>query len=459
MRVADTFFAKNDVVETFKYSNPNMNWKNIISSLLLIHLLTVITICAQPQKKLIEVQVAPTKAGWTYELGEKVDFEIRVLKNGEPIPGINARYQVGLEKMPPEEKGNLTLKDGTETVKGGTLKQPGFLRCEVWVDYNGETYHDWGTAGFEPESIEPTVQMPDDFDQFWTNAKEELSNVPIDAKLTLQPDLSTADINVYHVSLKNIQASWRGFSRFYGMLSVPKKPGKYPAILAVPGAGVRGYGRDDRAANGVIVLKVGIHGIPVNLPNEVYQSLGAGALGGYSTYNLDDRDQYYYKRVYLGCVRAIDFIYTMPEFDGETLAVTGGSQGGALSIITAGLDDRIKYLAAYYPALSDVTGYLKGRVGGWPHMFANYDKAKHPDWIETIGYYDVVNFARKVSAKGWYSWGYNDNVCPPTSMHAAYNVIDAAKELHKYLETEHWTFPEQRAQGNQWLFEQLGVNH
>lgn len=71
-------------------------------------------------------------------------------------------------------------------------------------------------------------------------------------------------------------------------------------------------------------------------------------------------------------------------------------------------------------------------------MFADYDQNKHPDWIETVGYYDVVNFARKVSAQGWYSWGYNDNVCPPTSMHAAYNVIDAPKELHKYLETEHW---------------------
>jgi len=179
-----------------------------------------------------------------------------------------------------------------------------------------------------------------------------LEEVPLDAKVTLMPELSTADINVYHVNLQNIRMpkAWRGISRFYGMLSVPKKPGKYPAILGVPGAGVRSYGRDDRAVQGVIVFKVGIHGIPVNLPNELYQSLSAGILSGYSTYDLDDRDLYYYKRVYLGCVRAIDFIFSLTEFDGKTLAVTGGSQGGALSMVTAGLDNRVKYLAAYYPA-------------------------------------------------------------------------------------------------------------
>ena len=419
---------------------------------LLTQILVVTIIYAQPQKRLIEVQVAPTKVDWAYQPGDQVGFEVRILKNGQPLPECEIRYQTGLEKMPPAQQGTMSLKDGTATIEGGTLDQPGFLRCEVWVDYQGETYHDWGTAGFNPEEIQPTVEMPADFDPFWTTAKQELAAIPIDAKITLEPDLSTADINVYHVSLQNIQTSWRGNSRFYGMLSVPTAPGKYPAILNVPGAGVRSYGRDNRAARGVIV---GIHGIPVNLPEEVYQSLGAGALSGYQNFNLDDRDLYYYKRVYLGCVRAIDFIYSLPEFDGETLAVTGGSQGGALSIITAGLDQRIDYLAAYYPALSDVTGYLQGRAGGWPHMFMEYDKDKHPDWVETIGYYDVVNFAKKLTMPGWYSWGFNDHVCPPTSMYAAYNSITAPKELHIFQETEHWTFPEQREQGDQWLFDKM----
>ncbi len=423
------------------------------------HLLFVFLAVGQPSQKLIEVQVSPTNTDWTYQLGEKVDFEIQILKNGQLIPNIKIRYEIGAEQMPATLKSEKILKNGEAIIKGGKLDQPGFLRCHVWVDYNGKTYDGWSTAGFTPEKIKPTVKSPDDFDEFWNKAKEELSKIPMDAIVTLKPELCTSEINVYHVNLQNIKMplSWRGTSRFYGMLSVPKKPGKYPAILGVPGAGVRAYGRDDRAAKGIIVFKVGIHGIPVDMDENVYKSLATGALSGYQNYNLKNKDHYYYKRVYMGCVRAVDFIYSLPEFDGKNLAVNGGSQGGALSIITAGLDNRIKYLAAFYPALSDLTGYLDGRAGGWPHMYKNYDKKENPNWVNTTAYYDVVNFARKLTIPGWYTWGFNDNVCPPTSMYAAYNIITAPKELHKFLETAHWSYPEQWEEANKWLYKKLKV--
>ena len=68
-------------------------------------------------------------------------------------------------------------------------------------------------------------------------------------------------------------------SRIYGILAIPKKPGKYPAILKVPGAGIRPYAGDARtAALGFITLEIGIHGIPVNLDPQVYSDLAAGAL-------------------------------------------------------------------------------------------------------------------------------------------------------------------------------------
>ena len=439
------------------YTNKmNAKFLPILSSLVLFTMLAV----AQPPQKLIDVQVTPAHKDWTYKLGENTDFVVRILKNGHPLSDIKIRYEIGMERMPASTKEEKILKSGHAILKGGTLKRPGFLRCHVWVEYQDRAYDGWGTAGYEPEKIEPTVKMPVDFDEFWNTAKKELSELPIDAIVTLKPELCTADINVYHVNLQNIKLplSWRGNSRFYGMLSVPKKPGKYPVILGVPGAGVRAYGRDDRAAKGVIVFNVGIHGIPVDLNSNVYKSLATSSLAGYERYNLRDKDLYYYKRVYMGCVRAIDFIYTLPEFDGENLAVVGGSQGGALSIVTAGLDSRVKYLAAFFPALSDMTGYLEGRAGGWPHMYQNYDKNKNPNWINTTPYFDVVNFAKKLKIPGWYTWGFNDNICPPTSMYAAYNSIAAPKELHKFLEIAHWTYPEQWDDATKWLLKNLKVN-
>ena len=273
----------------------------------------------------------------------------------------------------------------------------------------------------------------------------------MDVKLTLLPERCTELTNVYQANIQNFKIG----SRLYGIVCIPKKPGKYPAILKVPGAGVRGYPGDIAMADlGVITFEIGIHGIPVTMDPGIYNDLARTALDGYMLFNLDDRDKYYYKRVYLGCVRAIDFIFSLPEFDGSNLAVTGGSQGGALSIVTAGLDDRVKYLAAFFPALCDLTGFLSNRAGGWPQMFRD-QKEVSKEKIETSKYYDVVNFAKNVKIPGFYSWGFNDPVCPPTSMFSAYNSITAPKELIIMQETGHWSYPEQNEKSKQWLVNRL----
>jgi len=79
--------------------------------------------------------------------------------------------------------------------------------------------------------------------------------------------------------------------------------------------------------------------------------------------------------------------------------------------------------------------------------------------IETASYYDVVNFAKNVRVPGFYSWGYNDVVCPPTSTYSAYNSITAPKELLIMQETGHWTYPEQNEKSKQWLMGKLLGNH
>ncbi|MFN8353608.1 MAG: acetylxylan esterase [Spirosomataceae bacterium] len=409
---------------------------------------------AQPTEKLVKVLVAPDHTDWSYKAGESVKFTISVVQNGNLLKNAKVRYEIGPEKMEATKKETLTLPNGTITIDGGTMNAAGFLRCTAIAEVEGKEYRNLGTAGFDPTAIAPTVANPTDFEVFWSKAKEELAKVPMDAKMTLLPERCTEKTNVYHLSLQNFRAG----VRLYGILCVPKKEGKYPALLRVPGAGARPYNGDIiTAEKGIITLEIGIHGIPVTMEPSVYADLMAGAFSGYWNYNLDDRDRFYYKRVYMCCVRANDFLVSLPQFDGANLAVTGGSQGGALSIVTAALDTRVKWLGAYYPALSDVTGYLHGRAGGWPHYFDkngllfNNKKEK----IETAGYYDVVNFARRVKIPGIYTWGFNDETCPPTSMYASYNVISAPKELFLALETGHWTYPEQTERVNNWLVDKL----
>jgi cephalosporin-C deacetylase len=409
---------------------------------------------AQPVTTLIKVIVAPDHTDWTYKTGEAVIFKVTVLKDGNPIKNIPIKYEMGLEKLDPMKKDSIILPLGSFTFPSTTLKVPGFLQCIVTTKVDGKEYRGLAKAGFDPQAIKPTVAYPTDFLQFWENGKSALAKIPLDARMTLLPERCTENVNVYQVNIQNYSFG----ARVYGILCVPKKEGKYPALLKVPGAGVRPYAGDVATAEkGIITLEIGIHGIPVNLDLSVYNNLGAGALNGYPSINLDNKDRYYYKRVYLGCVRANDFLVSLPQFDGTNLAVTGGSQGGALSIVTAALDPRVKYLGAFYPALSDLTGYLNGRAGGWPHLFNKDNLALNnsKEKIETCGYYDVVNFARQLKVPGLYSWGFNDETCPPTSLYASYNVITAPKTLFLALETGHWTFPEQNERMINWLVEKL----
>jgi cephalosporin-C deacetylase-like acetyl esterase len=116
-------------------------------------------------------------------------------------------------------------------------------------------------------------------------------------------------------------------------------------------------------------------------------------------------------------------------------------------------------LQPFIPALCDVTGYLNGRAGGWPHFFDKNNAQFHnlKEKLETLPYYDVVNFARELKIPGFYTWGFNDETCPPTSMYAAYNLISSPKTLTLIHDTGHWTYPEQHFMLRNWLTEKLGI--
>ena len=363
---------------------------------------------AQDRIGTVQVRVKTDHADWLYKPGQPVKFTISVVQDGQPVPTAQLNYKIGPEKMKPTLDKTVSFMGTDINVDGGTLNEAGFLRCIATVELHGKTYRGLATAGFAPETIKPTMEDPADFEGFWNANKERLAKIPLDARVTPLPESSTANVVCSHVNLQNIGMGGAP-SRLYGVLCEPRAAGKYPALLYVPGAGVRPYrGALELAERGIITFQIGIHGIPVTMEQGVYDALGAGALQAYWQFGMESRDRYYYKRVYLGCVRANDFLVSLPKWDGEHLGVTGGSQGGALTIVTAALDPRVKGLAAIYPALSDTTGYLKNRAGGWPHMFRADAKgeAPHrtPEKLATLGYYDVVNFARRIKVPGLYSW-------------------------------------------------------
>lgn len=423
--------------------------------LLLLATVCVLPVAAQIRGYNIQVNVVPDHQDWTYKVGETATFRISVTKSATPLAGAVIDYEAGPEMYQDVKKTAVVLKDGTLTVKGKMTK-PGFYRVDVKTTIGGKEYKGACAAAFSPEQLKPTTVNPADFDQFWQNAISEARHTDLNPTKRLLPERCTKDVNVYEVSFQNV----RWGSRTYGILCEPVKPGKYPALLRVPGAGVRPYGGDIyTASKGAVTLEIGIHGIPVTMQQSVYDDLGQGALNGYWEFGMDNRDKSYYKHVVLGCIRALDYIEQYTPWNGKELGVTGSSQGGFLSLATAGLDRRITFYAPVHAALCDHTASLKGVACGWPHYFYwNKGKGMEKE-IETSRYYDGVNFARRITnaQTGWFSFGYNDDVVPPTTAWATYNIVKGPKSITPYQQTAHFWYQEQWDEWENWLLTQMNI--
>ncbi|MBR1400927.1 MAG: acetylxylan esterase [Prevotella sp.] len=426
--------------------------KRIITTLMVLMMFTVVS--SQIRGTEINVTVTPDHKDWNYQVGEKCKFVVNVLKSGTLLDNVEVDYEAGPEMYPEVKKAGVTLKDGTMKWTG-QMSKPGFYRLKVTAHVGGRDYTGCCTAAYSPEKLTPTTVDPQDFDAFWQKALEEARWTSLQPTRELLPERCTEEVNVYQVSFQNI----RWGSRTYGILCIPTKPGKYPALLRVPGAGMRPYEGDKwTAAKGCITLEIGIHGIPVTMTQDYYDKLAQGALNCYWQFNINDRDANYYKRVFVGAVRAIDYIATLPEWNGEKLGVTGSSQGGMLSLVCAALDKRVTCYGAVHAAMCDHTASLQRIACGWPHYF--YGK-QHVDQkeVEASRYYDGVNFARRITCPGWFSFGYNDDVVPPTTAFATYNTVKAPKELHVYQQTAHFWYQEQWDEWCAWLYKQLGINN
>lgn len=401
----------------------------------------------------------PDHPDWIYRTGEKAKIKISLFKYGIPQDGITVNYETGSELMPSDKTGSITLKNGKAEINIGTLDKPGFRDCIFSVMINGKKYSHHVKVGFSPDKIKPYTEMPDGFMDFWKNNIKEASEFPLKYTKEKAEEYCTEKIDCYLIKL---QLNNRG-QAVYGYLFYPKnaKPESCPVVLSPPGAGIKTIKEPLRhkyyAEEGFIRLEFEIHGLNPTMSEEQFKEISNafnGKENGYLTNGLDNKDNYYMKRVYLSCLRCIDLLTSLPEWDGKNVIVQGGSQGGALAMITAGLDKRVTACVVNHPALSDMAGYMAGRAGGYPHFF----RTKGMDTkekLETMSYYDVVNFARLIKADTFMTWGFNDNTCPPTTSYAVYNTLECSKEALITPINEHWTSEETERGHLEWIKKHL----
>jgi cephalosporin-C deacetylase-like acetyl esterase len=375
-----------------------------------------------------------------YGKGEGVSFQIKLLLDKRAVDEAEVQWTLSKDGVPPTRSGKLKLDHGSGTVTG-KLDEPGFFQCQVtFATPAGKTLRAVGGAGIDPLQIGPSLPVPDDFDAFWSGQKKKLAAVPVNPRLT--PVKSPqGDVECFDLQADCLGAPVSG----YFARPVDAKPKSLPIILTVHGAGVRTSslgGAADWARRGFLALDINAHGIPNGKPDQFYTDLANGELKDYRALGRESRDTVYFLGMFLRLVRVIDFLTAQPEWNGRTLVVHGSSQGGAQSIVVAGLDSRVTFFAAGVPAMCDHTGAVVGRISGWPKLVPNGPDGK-PDGkvLEAARYYDAMNFATRTKAAGIVTVGFIDTTCPPTSVYAAYNALEGEKEIFNDPPSTHAVSP------------------
>ncbi len=241
-----------------------------------------------------------------------------------------------------------------------------------------------------------------------------------------------------------------GNVRVAGWYEVPAKPGRYPAILRVPG-----YGQNMRPINqfrdmAVFSFNVRGHG---NSQQDV-----KGKPQDYWIRGLDDPGDYYYRGAYMDCIRAVDFLVSRSEVDPQRIAIMGGSQGGGFSFATAALDSRIVAAAPDIPFMADFVRYFQ--TSDWPEMdrwIVARPQRTWPRTLRTLSYFDTMNLAPWIQCPVFMGVGLQDPICPPGTNFTLYNRVPGKKAYRVYPFAGHGVGVGHRALVFSWLREQLGM--
>lgn len=296
-------------------------------------------------------------------------------------------------------------------------------------------------SGPDLEAYRPDVAVPADFDEFWRTTLAQARGhdlaatfVPVDNGLSL--------IDSYDVTFAGF-----GGDPVKGWLQLPAHgDGPLTTVVEYVGyGGGRGLVHESLlwAAAGFAHLVMDTRGQGSSWRvGDTPDASGGGAPAypGYLTRGIADPLTYYYRRVFTDGVRAVEAARTHPRVDPARVAVTGGSQGGGISLAVGGLVPDLLAVLPDVPFLCDFRR-ATSLVDSMPYCeITHYLKVHRPEVdrvFTTLSYFDGVTFAGRATAPALFSVALMDETCPPSTVYAAYNNYAADKELRVYPFNDH----------------------
>ncbi len=279
--------------------------------------------------------------------------------------------------------------------------------------------------------VSPQDKQPD-FDAFWKRTLDELSQVAPEYKRTLLREHSNSVRRTYRVDMKSL-----GGEDICVIMAEPVADGNYPVMVYYMGYGSDVWHFDPSSNPQMIEVMVCVRNQALNRK--------PGEKDDWCTRGLEDKDTYYYRGAFADAVRAIDFVCSLENADTDRILVQGESQGGALTLVTASLDHRVRAIAPSAPFLNDYKDYFA--IVHWPGepIIAKADELgiSDEDMYRTLSYFDVKNFTDRIECPVLMAVGLQDPVCPPHTNFAGYNHIKSEKSWVCYPYSGHnvWEQP------------------
>ena len=295
----------------------------------------------------------------------------------------------------------------------------------------------------ELEQYQPPRQEPADFDSFWQRTLAE------SRQYELQATFETADFGLKLIETYDVTFAGYDGQPVKGWLLLPKeRTGALPCVVEYIGyGGGRGFATDWLlwAAAGYAHLVMDTRGQgsrwrqgdTADLPSHG----SSPHVPGFMTLGVLDPNTYYYRRVFVDGVRAVEAALTHTAVDPNRIAVAGGSQGGGITLAVTGLMPTT--VKAALPEVPFLCHYRRATeiVNTSPYNEITTFCAAHRDKIETVfntlSYFDGVNFAARTEAPALFSVGLMDDICPPSTVYAAYNHYAGMKEMIAYAYNNH----------------------
>ncbi|MDC3413821.1 acetylxylan esterase [Aquibacillus sp. 3ASR75-11] len=282
----------------------------------------------------------------------------------------------------------------------------------------------------ELESYDPPLTKQTDHDVFWAKTIRQTREKPLCAQL------KTIDYPIKQI--KAYELTYHGFddTPIEAFYLVPKEvTHALPCLIFFHGYGGHKHSISEYMKwliQGYAVLAVDCRGQGRSGDFSTYSS---DEMGSWVTKGILDKAEYYYRKVYMDGVRAIDFVCTRQEIDKERIAIMGTSMGGGITLAVAALDERPKLAVADIPNMCDVELAITLKMEG-SLTYVEKFLERHPAYINTVfhtlSYFDNLNLSPSISCRVRMSAGLKDPVCPPESIFGVYNRLEVAKSMEVY---------------------------